>query len=83
MRREGRFLSQLEAGDGFGEMAYFTKKCRSATIVAEEAVTLVKISNTLMEQSSTGCQLRFLRTFLTSLVERLSSTSSRLAELGG
>ncbi len=83
VRREGRFLSNLGPGDGFGEMAYFTKKRRSATIVADEAVTLVKISSTLMEQSSTGCQLRFLRTFLSALIERLSSTSSRLAELGG
>jgi hypothetical protein len=44
---------------------------RTTTIFANERVTLVRISSTLLEQASSDCQLRFNKVFLRSLIERL------------
>ena len=37
------------------------------------AVTVLKVSSTLLEQVSASCQLRFNRVFLRSLIARLQS----------
>jgi eukaryotic-like serine/threonine-protein kinase len=70
----------LKEGDCFGEMGYLTKTERTATILAKDDVTLMKLNATLIEQVSTECQLHFTRVFLRTLVKRLSETTSRLAE---
>ena len=48
---------------------------RLATIKALAPVTLMKVSSTLLEQSSAACQLRFNKVFLRSLISRLQSPS--------
>jgi CRP-like cAMP-binding protein/tRNA A-37 threonylcarbamoyl transferase component Bud32 len=80
----GRLLNALKSGDCFGEMSYLsqTPTRRSATITADNALTLVRIKADLLEQLSEGCQLRFNRVFLQTLVERLSRTNSMLAASG-
>ena len=47
---------------------------RTATIKAISPLTLVRVSPTLLEQSSSACQLRFNKVFLRSLIERLQGT---------
>lgn len=68
----------LKEGDCFGEMGYLTKTERTATIVAKDSVTLMKLNATLIEQVSTECQLHFTRVFLRTLVKRLSETTTKL-----
>jgi eukaryotic-like serine/threonine-protein kinase len=51
---------------------------RTATIRANSAVTVLKVSSTLLEQVSASCQLRFNRVFLRNLIGRLQN-----AERGG
>jgi serine/threonine protein kinase len=80
VQKGGSILTRLGAGDCFGEMAYFSKARRTASIVAEGPVMLTKVNSTLIDRASTNCQLRFLKTFLRTLIERLSSTSSKLAK---
>ena len=46
---------------------------RTATIRAASAVTVLKVSSTLLEQVSASCQLRFNRVFLRTLIGRLQS----------
>ena len=41
------------------------------------AVTVLKVSSTLLEQVSASCQLRFNRVFLRSLIGRLQSAELR------
>jgi hypothetical protein len=53
-------------------MAYFSGSKRSASIVAIEDTSFVKIDSAVMEKSSTNCQLKFMKTFLSTLIERLS-----------
>jgi serine/threonine protein kinase len=71
--RNGQPVGQLEAGDCFGETSYVRGAKRQATIRALTAVTLMKVSSTLLEQASAACQLRFNKVFLRSLISRLQS----------
>lgn len=82
--KAGRLLNTLKAGDCFGEMSYINQAPtrRSATISAATPITLVRIKADLLEQLSDGCQLRFNRVFLRTLVERLSRTNLMLAATG-
>lgn len=73
--RAGNGVGQLEAGDCFGETSYVRGAKRLATIKALSGVTLMKVSSTLLEQSSAACQLRFNKVFLRSLISRLQSAS--------
>jgi hypothetical protein len=52
---------------------------RSATIRATDAVTVLKVSSTLLEQVSASCQLRFNRVFLRTLIGRLQGADLRPA----
>jgi serine/threonine protein kinase len=73
--RNGNPVGQLDAGDCFGETSYVRGAKRQATIKALTNVTLMKVSSTLLEQSSAACQLRFNKVFLRSLISRLQSPS--------
>ncbi|MDZ7735850.1 MAG: cyclic nucleotide-binding domain-containing protein [Gammaproteobacteria bacterium] len=80
VRKGGGYVGLLEAGNCFGEMGYLTKASRTATILARNDVTLMKINATLIEQVSTECQLHFTKVFLHTLVQRLSDTTAMLVE---
>jgi serine/threonine protein kinase len=71
VERAGRQVGRLDSGDCFGEASYLPGARRSATVRAEDGVTLLKVAATLLEQASPACQLRFNRVFLRSLIERL------------
>jgi len=64
-------VGTFETGDCFGEASYMTDAKCASTITAEEAVTVLSVSATLLEQVSTECQLRFNKVFLRSVILRL------------
>ena len=72
-------ISSLSKGDCFGEMGYLSKTQRSASIVAKDDVSLLKINSSLMDKASLTCQLRFNKVFIKTLIERLTRTSERLS----
>jgi serine/threonine protein kinase len=76
VRRGERVVGTLSRGDCFGESSYVRRARRTATISASEDVTLLQVSSTLMEQLSSSCQLRFMRVFLRSLIERLQNVEA-------
>lgn len=76
--REGKTVGSLEKGDCFGEMGNLAKTRRTATIRAKDYVRLMKINGTLIDQLSIGCQLRFNKVFLRTLVKRLSLTTHKV-----
>jgi serine/threonine protein kinase len=72
----GTALGVLENGACFGETSYVRGAKRTASIKADGAVTILRVSSTLMEQVSSACQLRFNKVFLRSLITRLQGDGS-------
>jgi len=70
----------IKAGDCFGEMGYLANTERTATIRAKDAVRLLKINSTVIDQLSVGCQLHFNKVFLRTLVKRLSLTTLKISD---
>ncbi|MFQ5608708.1 MAG: cyclic nucleotide-binding domain-containing protein, partial [Woeseiaceae bacterium] len=68
---DGKTVGSFEAGDCFGEASYISDATLASTIKADDAVTVLSVSSTLLEQVSTECQLRFNKVFLRSLILRL------------
>jgi serine/threonine protein kinase len=78
VRKGGTVFGLLQAGDCFGEMGYINKIRRTATIIANGDVSLMKVNSTLIEQVSRDCQLRFCKTFMRILIERLALTTEKV-----
>ena len=70
-----RAVGVLSDGDCFGESSYVAGVKRNSTIRADEPVTVLSVSATLLEQVSTDCQLRFNKVFLRSLIRRLQGSN--------
>ena len=73
VQSSGRTVGHLRTGDGFGETGYLQSARRSATIVSESDVTVLRVRSTLLEQASAACQLQFNKVFLRTLIRRLQS----------
>ena len=71
----GNNVGTLGNGECFGETSYVRGAKRQASIKADGAVTILRVSSTLMEQVSSACQLRFNKVFLRSLIQRLQGTT--------
>jgi len=71
----GTDIGGLANGDCFGETSYVRGAKRQASIKADGAVTILRVSSTLMEQVSSACQLRFNKVFLRALIQRLQGTT--------
>ena len=67
----GNSLGSLSNGDCFGETSYVRGAKRQASIRSQGQVTILRVSSSLLEQSSSACQLRFNKVFLRSLITRL------------
>jgi len=79
VRRMGKALHRLEKGDCYGEAGFLPGQRSTASVIASSQVLALKVSGTRLEQRSEGCQLRFYKTFLESMISRLSATSAKPA----
>lgn len=79
VRRTGRTLHRLEKGDCYGEAGFLSTQRSTCSVIADTQVLALKVSGTRLEQRSEGCQLRFYKTFLESMIYRLSMTSAKVA----
>jgi serine/threonine protein kinase len=68
-----RSLGVLGEGECFGETSYVDGARRTASILANGDVTLMRVSSSLLEQASSSCQLRFNKVFLRTLIHRLQA----------
>lgn len=80
VRKAGKDLRTLLAGDCFGEMGYLAKTKRTATIVARGDTSILKVNSTVISQVSLNCQVRFLKVFLRTLIHRLSVTTEKVSQ---
>lgn len=79
VQKSGKTIRVLRQGDCFGEMGYLAKTKRTASIVAGEDTSLLKVNSTVISQVSLDCQLRFLKVFLRTLIYRLSATTEKIS----
>jgi serine/threonine protein kinase len=77
VRRMGKALHRLEKGDCYGESGFRPGQRSTASVVARSQVLALKVSGTRLGQRSEGCQLRFYKTFLESMIDRLSAAGVR------
>jgi len=80
--RNGAVVGRIEAGSCFGEANFAEASRRDAVIEADEAVTMLKVTGTLLEQASISCQLRFHKVFLKELISRLQRGDRSAAASG-
>ena len=78
MERHGKVLGAMDSGYCFVVTSYVRGARRTATIKSETALTVLRVSSTLLEQVSAACQLRFNRVFLRALVSRLQGNDQPL-----
>jgi serine/threonine-protein kinase len=79
VRKGGKVLQIFSKGDCFGEIGFLMKTKRTASIVAQTPVLVLKINATEMQQVSQDCQLRYYKVFTENLIYRLAITSAQLA----
>ncbi|WP_321527633.1 serine/threonine-protein kinase [Sedimenticola selenatireducens] len=77
------FLGLIETGQCFGEMAYIhgMKKPRSASVVSNSPVTVIKIRTEALQQASIQLQTKFNRVLMRTLADRLEKTSMMASAL--
>ena len=71
LSRGGDIIGRVPTGGCFGEAGYAEGSRRDTVVEAESAVTMLKVTATLLEQSSVSCQLRFHKVFVRELIGRL------------
>ena len=74
-----RPIASLSKGDCVGEMGYLAEDKRTASVVANGDVSLLKIDLALIQWASIPCQMRFNKAFMRILINRLAETSRKLA----
>jgi CRP-like cAMP-binding protein len=78
-----KLLGVLGAGDCFGEMAYIYNETRprTASVIANTDVILVKVKAEALAGASEGLQLAVNRAFLRTLADRLARTNALIATM--
>ncbi len=76
IEKDGQHVDNLQEGDCFGEMGYIAKTERTATVTAKSSVSLIKINAATLDRADEATQLRFLKVFVRTVIERLADTTS-------
>ena len=79
VRRADFEVDVLNPGATFGELGFIINQARTATIVADDKVSVLKIGASLIDRTSLNCQLRFQKAFLRNLANRFCSTMNFIA----
>jgi serine/threonine-protein kinase len=79
VKKAGKTLQTFGKGDCFGEIGFLMNTKRTATIIANTPVVVLKVNATQMQRVSKECQLRYYRVFTENLIYRLSYTTAKLA----
>ena len=79
--KAGHHLDTLKEGDCFGEMGFLSQTERSATVLAKTDVSLIRVNRATLDRANQETQLRFLKVFVETVVERLKQTTAILTKL--
>lgn len=80
IQKDRKDIAVLREGECFGEIGYLTEGRRSATVVATQATTVMKISAPVRDWASLPTQLRLGKVFQQLLIERLIESGRALAK---
>ena len=80
--RKGMHLTKLRAGVSIGEMVYLQPGMnrRSATVIADSRISVLKIKSASLQQASTELQSCFDKAFIKMLVTRLIAANLQISE---
>lgn len=83
VKKHGRHLQMLTAGDCFGEMALFSSAAgiRSATVETATRSRLITIRARALRLASDACRMHFYQAFLAVLASRLSLANTRIVNI--
>jgi len=79
--KSGQHIGNLQDGDCFGEMGYLSQTERTATVTSKTEVALIKVNSSSLDRAEEGAQLRFLKAFVNTVINRLEQTTSVLTQL--
>ena len=82
VEKNGQKIHSLQEGDCFGEMGYLAQTKRSASVIAKTDVSLIQVNSSTLDRAAEDTQLRFLKVFVKTLIERLADTTSILTQTG-
>ena len=78
VERHGKTLGSMDPATASARPATCAARAAPRRSSAETAVTVLRVSSTLLEQVSAACQLRFNRVFLRALISRLQGNNEPL-----
>ncbi|MCM1983174.1 serine/threonine-protein kinase [Lyngbya confervoides] len=80
--RGDRLLTQLRAGDCFGEMLYFqdTSAVRTTSVCVKSDTTVIEIQANRLNRSSDACQVEFNKAFLKILDKKIARLVALVAD---
>jgi CRP-like cAMP-binding protein len=62
-------------------MGYLTRARRIASAIARSDVSLMKVNDSTIDRAAEGTQLRFHKSFVRTLIERLTDATALLSQL--
>ena len=81
IEKGGSVVNLLQEGDCFGEMGYLARARRIASAIARTEVSLMKVNDSTIDRAAEDTQLRFHKSFVRTLIERLTEATSLLSQL--
>ncbi|MEX2525912.1 MAG: cyclic nucleotide-binding domain-containing protein, partial [Gammaproteobacteria bacterium] len=81
IEKGGQQLDTLKEGDCFGEMGFLADTERTASVVAKTETNIIKVNSATLDRADESTQLRFLKVFVNTVIERLKQTTSVLTQL--
>lgn len=82
--KQGRLLNLIKDGEFFGEMAYILRGSgRLATLEAMSDVVVAELKFDALEKLSVSCELRFVKSLLRSMTDRLVAADIRIVRMYG
>jgi len=79
--KNNQHIGNLQEGDCFGEMGYLSQTERTATVISKTEVALIKVNSANLDRAEEGTQLRFLKAFVGTVINRLQQTTAVLTQL--
>jgi eukaryotic-like serine/threonine-protein kinase len=80
IEKNGQQVEQLQEGYCFGEMGYLTDAQRTASVLARTDVSLMRVNAKTLQRAAKETQLRFLKVFVRTLIQRLADTTAALTK---